>query len=203
MTRMKRVLLSTVFLASALVLRLPAQDNKAEISGGYTYAKLNPEVPIAKQNANGWVGSVAGYPMKWFGVGGEISAVFGDIPAPSGVTSPNLHFKEYSYLFGPQFRFLNHPKVQSNFKFLLGCVFGQVNLDTSTSPSAVQALGAAGYGGFNQTKFAMLMSVPVDYTITKVIGIRVEPGLYVTHFSKQSQNNFRFSVGPVFRFGAR
>jgi hypothetical protein len=198
---MNRILLTTALLASAFVLR--AQNNIAEISGGYTYAKVNPEVPFAKQNANGWVGSVAGYAFKWFGVGGEISAVFGDIPVPSGITSPPLHFKEYSYLFGPQFRFLDRSKVQANFKFLLGGVFGQVNIDSHTSNAAQQALGAAGYGGLNQTKFAMLLAVPVDYTITKAIGIRVEPGLYVTHFSKQSQNNFRLSVGPVFRFGAR
>ena len=67
----------------------------------------------------------------------------------------------------------------------------------------MQALAAAGYGGFNQTKFAMLVAVPVDFTVTKLIAIRFEPGIYVTDFSKEKQSNFRFSVGPVFRFGAR
>jgi hypothetical protein len=190
-------------LLAGLAQRLPAQNNKAELFGGYTYAKVNPEVPLPKQNASGWVGSAGGYVNRWFGVGVEISGVFGDIPAPSGVSAPNLHFKEYSYLAGPQFRFLDRAKVQSSFKLLLGGVFGQVNLDTSTAATAVQALGTAGYAGFNQTKFGMLMAVPVDYTITKTIGIRFEPGIYVTDFSKEKQGNFRFSVGPVFRFGAR
>ncbi|HLK62037.1 MAG TPA: hypothetical protein VKU19_01260 [Bryobacteraceae bacterium] len=196
-----RILLASVGLALALVPRLPAQGNTAELFGGYTYAHVNPEVPLANQNANGWVGSAGGYFAKWFGAGAEISAVFGDIPAPSGVSSPSLHFKEYSYLAGPQFRFLDKARVQSAAKILLGGVFGQVNLDTHTSPAAVQALASAGYGGFNQTKFAMLVAVPVDVTVSKLIAVRVEPGLYVTDFSKQKQSNFRFSVGPVFRFG--
>jgi hypothetical protein len=100
-------------------------------------------------------------------------------------------------------RFLDKAKVQSSFKILLGGVFGQVNLDTSTSPAAVQGLASAGYGGFNQTKFAMLVAVPVDISVSKLIAVRFEPGLYVTDFSKERQSNFRFSVGPVFRFGAR
>jgi hypothetical protein len=36
-----------------------------------------------------------------------------------------------------------------------------------------------------------------------MIGIRVEPGLYLTDFSKTKQNNFRLSVGPVIRFGGK
>ena len=104
---------------------------------------------------------------------------------------------------GPQFRFLDTRRVQSNFKILLGGVFGQVNTDPSTSATAAQALGAAGYGSLNQTKFAALFAVPVDYSVNKLIGIRVEPGLYLTDFSKTKQSNFRFSIGPVFRFGAR
>ena len=34
------------------------------------------------------------------------------------------------------------------------------------------------HSGFNQTKFAMLLALPVDYSITRLIGIRFEPGLY-------------------------
>ena len=49
----------------------------------------------------------------------------------------------------------------------------------------------------------MLVAFPVDVSITKLIGMRVEPGLYPTDFSKTKQNNFRLSVGPVFRFGGK
>src|SRR5437879_5028820 len=132
----KRFFLITPALLLMAVSRLPAQNNIGELFGGYTYAKINPETPLPRQNGSGWVGSAGGYVSKWFGVGAEISGVFGDIPAPSGVSAPSLHFKEYSYLAGPQFRFLDRTKVQSSFKFLLGGAFGQVNVDTHTTATA-------------------------------------------------------------------
>jgi hypothetical protein len=152
---------------------------------------------------HGWVGSAGGYPARWFGVGFEIAGQFGDIPAPSSVNSPPLHSKEYSYLAGPQFRFLNQAKVQSAFKLYVGGVFGQVNLDSHTTSDQANQLALLGYKGFNGTKFAALFAVPVDMTVTKTIAIRVEPGLYLTNFDKAGQGNFRISVGPVFRFGYR
>jgi hypothetical protein len=198
---LKRTLIGAACLLFAGGLCLPAQDNKAELFGGYVYTKASPLTTASnKANMNGWVGSVTGFPARWFGVGGEISAVFGDISAPAGAA---LNAKEYSYLFGPQFRFLDNTKVQSSFKFLLGGVFGQVRLPAGVSADTAQQLLAAGYSAFDQTKFAMLMAVPVDYTITKAIAVRVEPGWYMTTFNKQKQNNFRLSIGPVFRFGSR
>jgi len=182
---------------------LPAQNASAELFGGYSYTKANPLVLLPKQNMHGWVGSAAGYANRWIGAGLEVAGQFGTLPPPSGVTAPNLKFKEYSYLVGPQFRFVKTDKLQAAAKLLLGGVFGQVNLDPGTSATAAAQLGAAGYSGFNQTKFAMLVAAPIDVSVTKLIGIRVEPGIYMTDFSKTKQSNFRLSVGPVFRFGGK
>ena len=182
---------------------LPAQNASAELFGGYSYAKANPLVLLPKQSMNGWVGSVAGYANRWFGAGLEVAGQFGSIPPPSGVTSPNLSFKEYSYMAGPQFRVVKTDRVQVAGKLLLGGAFAQVNLDKQTSATALAQLAAAGYIGFNQTKFAMLVGVPIDVTVTKLIAIRVEPGDYLTDFSKTKKSNFRISVGPVFRFGGK
>jgi hypothetical protein len=192
-----------ICLFVAAVYPLAAQSNTADVFGGYSYTKANPLVQLPKENMNGWIVSASGFANSWFGAGLEISGSFGHITTPSGIGAPNPAFKEYSYLVGPQFRFLNMAKVRSSFKLLLGGAFGQVNLDSATTPAQTQALGAAGISGFNQTKFAALFAVPVDVTVTKLVGIRVEPGLYLTDFSKTKQSNFRFSVGPVFRFGGR
>ena len=59
---------------------------------------------------NGWVGSAEGYATKWFGVGFEIAGQFGSIPVRNGITAPSLSSKEYSYMAGPQFRFLNQAR---------------------------------------------------------------------------------------------
>jgi len=198
----RNIVVGFCFLFAA-AYRLPAQSNTAEVFGGYSYAKANPEAPLPKENMNGWFGGVTGYATRWFGATVEIAGQFGSSPAPSGIGGTALNFKEYSYMAGPQFRFANMKRVQSSFKLLLGGVFGQANLPSNESAANTQLLAAAGYLGFNQTKFAMLAAVPVDFTINKLIGVRVEPGLYLTDFNKTKQSNFRFSVGPVFRFGAR
>lgn len=187
----------------AFALPLAAQNNTAEVYGGFGFTIANPETTIARQNMDGWVGSATGYAREWFGVGVEMSGQFGNIPAPSGITAPSLNFKEYSYMAGPQFRFLDRARVQSSFRLLVGGVFGQVNLASATTPAAVSQLGSAGYLGFNQTKFAAMFAVPVDVSVNRLIAIRVEPGLYLTNFNQSGQGNFRISVGPVFRFGKR
>jgi hypothetical protein len=197
----KASILAGLCIQFAAVQQLPAQNNIAELYGGYVYAKANPEAPLPKENMSGWVGSVTGYANSWFGVGGEISAVFGDLTA-SGISAPGLHAKEYSYLFGPQLRFVDNARLQSSVRVLLGGSFAQVNLASATTAAQAQQLAAAGYAGFNQTKFAALFAAPFDIGVSKLLAVRVEPGIYMTDFNKTRQANFRLSVGPVFRFGS-
>jgi len=180
---------------------LPAQNHTAEVFGGYSYAKINPEANLPKENAHGWMGGAAGYANRWVGAGFEIAGQFGNMATPSG--TPAVSFKEYSYLVGPQFRFLSTKKVEAGAKVLLGGVFGQARLDSKSTAAQIQTLSAAGYNNFDSTKFAMMVGFPVDVTVTKLLGLRVEPAWYRTSFINQHQSNFRFSVGPVFRFGGQ
>ena len=198
----KRYLLcASAFLLLSAAQQVYAQNNTAEVFGGWSFARADPESTLPSQSMNGWVASANGYVAHWFGVGAEFAGQFGSIPAPSGVSAPSLSFKEYSYLAGPQFRFVNQKKVQSSFKLMVGGVFGQVNIPAAATPTQVSQLGAAGYLGFNQTKFAALFAVPVDVSVNRLVAIRVEPGLYLTNFNQSGQGNFRVSIGPVFRFG--
>jgi hypothetical protein len=201
MIKRNRLMLAACCFLLASAARLSAQGNTAEVFGGYSYTKANPEVPLPKQNMNGWMGGATGYLTYWFAASVEISAGFGSIAAPSGIGGTALNFKEYSYMAGPQFRFLDRKRFQTSVKWLFGGAFGQANLPSNASASTVQALAQAGYAGFNQTKFAMLASLPVDLSVNRLLGIRFEPGLYVSDFNKTKQGNFRFSAGPVFRFG--
>jgi len=198
-----RVVLAGFCFLFAAATRLPAQGNTAEVYGGYQYTKANPEVAIPKQGMSGWMGGATGFMTKWVGATVEISGGFGSTPAPNNIGGTAYNFKMYSYMAGPVFRFVDTKKVQTSVKWLFGGTFGQANIPTSTTPDKVQALAAAGYTGFNQTKFSMLIGVPVDYSVSKLVAIRFEPGIFVTDFSKTKQSNFRFSLGPVFRFGGK
>ena len=198
----KRILIAGFGLLFAAAMRLPAQGNTAELYGGYAFTHAYPDPNLPKHNMSGWVGSASGYANHWFGATVEISAGFGSASAP-GVQAPALHYKEYSYLAGPQFRIVDTKKVQAGIKAMIGGVFGQANLTSTTSSDQVQALGNAGYAGFNQTKFAAEFAFPVDVSVSKLVALRFEPGVFVTDFSKQKEGNFRFSIGPVFRFGGK
>jgi len=203
MINRNRFVLAGFCVLFAAASRLPAQGNTAEIFGGYSYTKANPEAPLPKQNMSGWMGGATGYMIKWIGASVEISGAFGSAPAPSSIGGTALNFKEYTYMAGPVFRFVDTKKVQTSVKWLLGGSFGQANLPSSATPDQVLALAGAGYSGFNQSKFAMMVAVPVDLSVNKLVAFRFEPGLYMTDFNKTKQSNFRFSIGPVFRFGGK
>jgi len=212
MTNCNRMIVAGACLLFAAAHRLPAQGNTVEIFGGYTYAKANPETPLPKTGMNGWNVGAAGYATPWFGAGFEFSGLFGSqsAPANSGLSGTALDVKEYSYLVGPQVRFINKAKLQTSFKWMIGGVFGQATIPATASGNT-QQLSAAGYSGFNETKLAMMFAVPIDVSVTRLVGLRIQPGLYMTDFAplasggnafgNQHQWNFRLSVGPVFRIG--
>ena len=214
MTNRNRMVVAGVCLLFAAAHRLPAQNNTAEIFGGYTFASANPETPLPRSGMSGWNVGATGYATNWFGVGFEISGLFGSVGAPSssGVSGTALNTKEYSYLVGPQLRFVDKAKVQSSFKFMLGGVFGQANLPPISTANA-QLLSNVGYSGFNETKFAMMIAVPIDVSVSRLLAVRIQPGFYMTGFAplasggsvfaNQQQWNFRVSLGPVFRLGHR
>ena len=106
-----RLFIAGFGLMMATVPCLPAQDHRAEVFGGYSYAKINPEANNPKENAHGWMGGAAGYANKWVGAGFETAGQFGNMATPGG--APSVSFKEYSYLVGPQFRFVSTKKVEA------------------------------------------------------------------------------------------
>src|SRR5947209_8596390 len=133
MFKFSRHILFALCLTATAIQALPAQDASGEVFGGYAYTKNNPLVQLPKENLHGWMGGATGYFNRWFGLGLEIAGQFGEIPPPSGVTSPNLSFKEYSYLAGPSFRFVKTERFTVGAKLLLGGIFGQVRVDPATS----------------------------------------------------------------------
>jgi hypothetical protein len=213
MTNRYRIAIAGACLLFAAASRLPAQGNTAEIAGGFSYSKANPDVPLPRVGMSGWAVGASGYANSFLGAGFEFAGQFGSIGAPSssGVSGTALNVKEYSYMVGPQLRFLNKERYQSSFRWLIGGVFGQANLPSTRSSADIQALSAVGYNPSNETKLAMMFAVPVDVSLNRLIALRFEPALYMTGFAPQAgggsvaanqhQWNFRFMIGPVFRFG--
>ena len=185
MAAMTRAFLVTLLLCPAVMAQT---RDIAEVYAGYNYTKASPDPALAKQSLNGFVVGVGAYATSWFGAAFELSKQYGTASASTaGFANADVH--ESSYLAGPQFRFLNRNKVNASFRALLGGVQGQVFQPGGSTSS--------------QTRFALMLGAGVDVGITKILAFRVEPGLYRTSFSHLNQNNFRISIGPVFRFGSQ
>jgi hypothetical protein len=75
----EEVMMRKVLIAVSLVLLVPlatmAQQEypKAEIFGGYSFFRANPD----KVNLQGWDASVTGNITNWFGVEGDFSGHYG------------------------------------------------------------------------------------------------------------------------------
>jgi hypothetical protein len=157
----------------------------AEFYGGFNYTNASPEPTIPKASLDGFVVGVGAFAFHWFGAAFELSKQYGTTSS-SAENNSNANLHETTYLAGPQFRFLNTKRVNATAKALLGGVQGQVFQGASME---------------SQTRFAVMLGASVDIGITRMLAFRLEPGLYRTSFSGLNQNNFRFSFGPVLRFG--
>ena len=161
-----------VGLVFMLALTARAQTPKAEIFGGYSYLRVNPNAGPGA-NLNGWELSVNVKPASWWGIMGDFDGHYG---SPFG---PSAH--EHSFLFGPQIN-LPTPVISPFVHALFGVTKTNIAGATDT------AFGSAFGGGFDfkaGSHFAWRL-IQVDDLLT--------------HFSGNNQNNLRVSTGIVFRF---
>ena len=181
-------------LSALLVLfALPtlAQDTDTpvfEVGGGYAYRSFN--VPAhSRLNMNGWELSGDYNVNNWLGVAGEFDGTRSDTGGLDWV---------YSYTFGPQFYPVGHHRLTPYVNFLLG--------------GAHYSLSGCGGGGcsFTQNSFAFGGGGGLDLTLTSHIAARLGQLEYerTSFFDAGSngnpyQQNFKFSMGLIVRFGQK
>jgi hypothetical protein len=164
-----------------LVISVPVlcQDYpKAEVFGGYQYTRINPGGGISGDNYNGWNAAVTGNINRWLGATADFSGAYKDI---SG-----LSLKQHTFLFGPTIASHSSDK----FTPFVHALFGGAHSSASIS-------GA----GLSDSAFAMALGGGVDLGV-KNFALRIGQFDYLmTRFGGETQNNFRYSAGIVFRFG--
>lgn len=181
-----------LFVLAALVVLFSgaamAQDHpKAELFGGYSYARINPGQGLKGDNLpGGWHASVAGNLNNWFGIAGDISGNYGK---PDFGTGVGVRTKIHSYTFGPRLSYRKNEKITP----FVHALFGGAHL--------------SGTGISTENAFAMNFGGGVDAKINDNFAFRVAQFDYVlTRFdgpvsgTTANQNNFRISTGIVFRF---
>ncbi|MBZ5720994.1 MAG: porin family protein [Acidobacteriia bacterium] len=156
---------------------------RAEVFGGYQYLRASTGVSgVDSLNLNGWNASFSGYFNHYLGVTGDFSGAYGT-PTILGV---GLKTTVYTYMFGPVVRLTNNSKFTpfAHALFGGGHFKGEVLGVSATDSGFTWAAG----GG-------------LDVNLNSKVAVRVAQADFVqTKFFSDSQNNFRYSAGIVFKF---
>ena len=200
-----------LFLASLVVLCLPlaalAQEEapKVEISGGYSYLRLNVgAIPASANvgvnldhlNMHGFNVSFAGNIVRHVGIVSEFSQytnsetvnILGS-PIPQGV---DVNFRVLTLLFGPRVT-LHRGKIEPFVHALFGAA--RASAEASVLGTSNNMVGYA---------FAYAPGGGLDIKVHRNIAIRVAQLDYLGARSGGVViNNFRYSAGVVFRLGNR
>jgi hypothetical protein len=171
----KSIFAAVILMLLAFPVMAAAQDTpKAEVFGGYSL--LHTGTGFVGSNASGWEGSASGNLNRWFGVTADFSGYYNHV---AGI---GVH--DHNFLFGPTLS-LRTP-VFTPFGHAL---FGDSHV---------------GGGGFSDNAFATAIGGGVDWNVNHLLALRlIQADYLMTRFASTTQNNGRFSVGVVFKFGGK
>lgn len=191
---------------------------------GYNFVRFNPNSGnFPSFNANGGGGQFAYNFSRWFGVVADVGAVTNGTLNQTSVDTTVLNF-----LAGPRITFHNHSRFVPFAQVLFGGAYSTASTRISVLPG-----GAIAGGQFqsivnsdlpisarlvaSNTGFAMMAGGGLDIRINKHVAFRPIgadyyltrlPNLFTSNLTglptnTSNRNNFRYSAGFNFMFGAR
>jgi hypothetical protein len=189
---MRKLLFGVLFMLVVPFAALAQSDYPAaEVFGGYSYFRANPE----GFNLNGWNASVAGNITNWFGLQWDFSGHYGRPTDQFGDRIPGVHIDHHTFMMGPKLA------------YRAGTV----------TPFAHLLIGAARagtrdvlYGKTYDWALATVIGAGVDIDISPAVALRMAQVDYLMtrfdtgdFYGDNRQNNFRFSAGIVIKLGRR
>jgi opacity protein-like surface antigen len=173
-----------------------AQLPSGNVFVGFSYERTNStafgpnlvRTTVSSPNLHGWEASVEGKIFPFIGIVGDVSGHYGSQSfaeaTPNGLLNINVTGHEQEYLAGPR---LSVPI--GKFTPFAEAMVGAAHIHTGgTLP------------GPSNTSFATALGGGLDYRLFGPIAARVEGDYLRTSFFNSTQNNFRLSLGAVFRF---
>ncbi|MBZ5535793.1 MAG: hypothetical protein LAO31_07550 [Acidobacteriia bacterium] len=178
-----KLLLFVTLILSVIPLIVCAQETpQAEVSVGYSYIHVGSISSNASTgvpptiNLHGADLSISGNLNEWLGVVADLGYYHS-----SGFVVP---VNSVSYLFGPRLSYRKNERVTPFFQTLFG--------------------GFHTNSGVKDNAFAMTVGGGVDVKVSRSVAIRAAQAEYMlTRSFGDTQHNFRFSAGVVFRFGGK
>ena len=173
-----------------------AQIPSGNVFLGFSYERTNStafgsnllRTTVTSPNLHGWEASVEGKIFPFIGIVADVSGHYGSQSftelTPNGPLNINVTGHEQEYLVGPR---LSVPV--GKFTPFAEALVGAAHIHTGgTLP------------GPSNTSFATALGGGLNYRLFGPIAARVEGDYLRTSFFSSTQNNFRLSLGAVFRF---
>lgn len=110
------------------------------------------------------------------------------------VTGPRI--MQYYFNAGPEYRVFRRAKASGTFHALFGNAWGIFDAAHLTGLN-VQSIGLFA----TQWTFSSAIGGTFDYNYSPRLAFRAQPDLLMTRYGGTFQQNFGFSVGPIFRLG--
>jgi hypothetical protein len=149
---------------------------RLELFGGYSYVRFDSKTFGFSDNSG-----LNGFDVM---AAGNLTYGFGVLVEASGNYDPHMNFRDV--VFGPQFLF---PRGKTTF-------FGHALFGKGESSVRVGT-------GPRDTGIVVQFGGGIDRDITSHFAIRIiQADYFHTHLFQQPQNNFRFSTGLVYHWGA-
>lgn len=208
---------SFALIAGALLftLTLSATDySKFETYLGYNFVRFNPNSEyVPSFDAHGGSGQFVYNFSKWVGVAADLGAVNRGTLGGGFVDATVIDF-----VAGPRVTWHNHSRFQPFVQALFGGAYSTASARLSAFPADVPPIledflpntPVTVRVASSRTGFAMLAGGGLDIRLSKHVMFRpVEADYYLTRMPSlltgddSNHNNFRYSAGFNFTFGAR
>ncbi|HXQ26625.1 MAG TPA: outer membrane beta-barrel protein [Candidatus Acidoferrales bacterium] len=164
-----------------------AQESpKAEVFGGYSYARLSANG--LGVNLNGGSASVSYNPNAWLGLVGDFGGYHGGANFGNG--------NVYTYLFGPKVAFRRGPITP-----FVQTLFGGAHASVSGGCVGARVRPQVGCISASENSFATTLGGGLDWNATPHLGVRlIQAEYFMTRFASTTENGARISAGVVFRW---
>jgi hypothetical protein len=172
-------------------------SHKFEVYGGGGYTRFRPGESLQHMNESAWNVGFTDYLWGRLGLTADLRGYYGTAftyPGPYNIFKPSI--SEYSFMGGPQYRFVRREHWAISGQVLLGGSKGNFNANGAELPGSFIGLWS------NGTNVSLAAGVPIDYNLSPGLAFRIQPGYWLTTFSNTPQvKNLGFTAGLVFRFG--
>lgn len=146
-------------------------------------------------NARMYIGTSGVYPNSGGGQYNPTCPPFSSVCLQNPtITGPRI--MQYYFMGGPTYRVFRRAKASGTFHALFGNawgIFDAANLN-GVNPQTIGLFAT-------QWTFSSAIGGTFDYNYSPRIAFRAEPDLMITRYGGTAQQNFAFSVGPIFRLG--